>query len=68
MGELIGGTWHRSGVEAVLSEGILRRPPSVFRNWIVAHGETGAGRVCFEPNTTTTICTYRSHVLGPTAR
>jgi hypothetical protein len=35
---LIEGMWHRGGVEAVLSEGVLRRPPSVFRNRIVSNG------------------------------
>jgi putative glutathione S-transferase len=42
MGELIEGTWHRSGVEAVLSEGTLKRPPSIFRNWIVSSGNDPA--------------------------
>jgi putative glutathione S-transferase len=34
MGELVNGVWHRSGLERVISDGALRRPPSVFRNWI----------------------------------
>src|ERR1700730_4895375 len=36
MGELIGGRWHRTGIDTVLSEGTLRRPPSVFRDWVKA--------------------------------
>ncbi|MBM7049192.1 glutathione S-transferase family protein [Rhizobium lusitanum] len=39
MGELIAGTWHRSGLESVIAEGELRRPPSVFREWITAEGD-----------------------------
>nr|WP_245445832.1 glutathione S-transferase family protein [Mesorhizobium kowhaii] len=31
---MIAGVWHRSGIERVLADGALRRPPSVFRNWI----------------------------------
>jgi glutathionyl-hydroquinone reductase len=38
MGELIEGIWHRSGVDAVLSQGVLQRPPSIFRNWITSDG------------------------------
>jgi glutathionyl-hydroquinone reductase len=34
MGELVAGAWQRSGVETVLKGGTLRRPPSMFRNWI----------------------------------
>jgi glutathionyl-hydroquinone reductase len=37
MGELVGGNWVRSGVESVLVDGALKRPPSLFRNWI-GHG------------------------------
>nr|WP_299507066.1 glutathione S-transferase family protein [uncultured Rhizobium sp.] len=33
MGELIAGIWKRNGIESVLEDGQLRRPPSVFRNW-----------------------------------
>jgi glutathionyl-hydroquinone reductase len=40
MGELVGGQWRKSGMERVLSDGELRRPPSVFRNWIAAEGDT----------------------------
>jgi len=47
MGELIEGMWHRSGVEAVLSEGVLRRPPSVFRNWIVSNEKDPVGASVF---------------------
>jgi putative glutathione S-transferase len=48
MGELIGGIWHRSGVDAVLSEGVLRRPPSIFRNWINSDDGPSGARA-FEP-------------------
>jgi putative glutathione S-transferase len=34
MGELIGGLWQKSGMESVMADGQLRRPPSVFRDWI----------------------------------
>jgi glutathionyl-hydroquinone reductase len=48
MGELIGGIWHRTGFGVVLSEGVLRRPPSIFRNWIGSDcGPHGAR--AFEP-------------------
>ncbi|MBR0664919.1 glutathione S-transferase family protein [Roseomonas hellenica] len=39
MGELIAGAWRRGGLENVLAEGELRRPPSIFRNWITANGD-----------------------------
>jgi putative glutathione S-transferase len=48
MGELIEGTWHRSGVETVLSEGAHVRPPSVFRNWIVSEGDNPPGARLFQ--------------------
>jgi putative glutathione S-transferase len=41
MGELIRGKWHRTGVDAVLVEGALRREPSVFRNWVTQDGLQG---------------------------
>ena len=34
MGELINGQWQRGGIDSVLTNGQLRRPPSTFRNWI----------------------------------
>jgi glutathionyl-hydroquinone reductase len=34
MGKLIAGQWRRDGVEKYLEDGALRRPPSLFRNWI----------------------------------
>jgi glutathionyl-hydroquinone reductase len=40
MGELIGGIWQKSGMENVLANGELRRPPSVFRDWITASDDT----------------------------
>ncbi|KQP07956.1 MULTISPECIES: glutathione S-transferase family protein [unclassified Methylobacterium] len=36
MGELIGGVWRTGGIESVLSDGTLRRPPSVFRDRVTA--------------------------------
>ena len=47
MGELIGGIWQRSGVGAVLSGGVLRRPPSIFRNWIGSDDRAGHGMRVF---------------------
>jgi putative glutathione S-transferase len=41
MGELIGGIWQRSDVAAVLSDGVLKRPPSIFRNWIGQREDNG---------------------------
>jgi putative glutathione S-transferase len=41
MGELIGGIWHRTGVETSLVGGSLRREPSVYRNWVTADGAKG---------------------------
>jgi putative glutathione S-transferase len=38
MGELIGGQWHRGGIESALVGGVLRRKPSVFRNWVTNDG------------------------------
>lgn len=38
MGELIDGVWHQSGIESVLKNGEMRRPPSTFRNWITPDG------------------------------
>ncbi len=38
MGELIDGVWHKSGIESVLKNGEMRRPPSSFRNWIAPDG------------------------------
>ena len=38
MGELIGGEWHVNGIETVTAGGRLRRPPSVFRDWVTADG------------------------------
>jgi glutathionyl-hydroquinone reductase len=48
MGELVGGVWQHSGVSAVLSDGVLRRPPSVFRNWIGADDRNGHRANAFE--------------------
>lgn len=46
MGELIDGIWHRSGIDAILKDGEMRRPPSTFRNWITPGGDfpPAAGR------------------------
>ena len=43
MGELIDGQWRRAGIDNVLVEGELRRPPSVFRNWVTADGSAPEG-------------------------
>jgi len=43
MGELIAGTWQRNGFESVLADGQLRRPPSVFRNWITTGPDSSFG-------------------------
>jgi putative glutathione S-transferase len=48
MGELIEGRWHRTGMETVLTEGQLRRPASVFRDWVTAGGLAPAGRRAFK--------------------
>ncbi|MGO7361673.1 glutathione S-transferase family protein [Rhizobium leguminosarum] len=40
MGELIAGIWKRNGIEGVLAEGQLRRPPSVFRGWITTESDS----------------------------
>lgn len=34
MGELINGVWQRGGIDSVVTDGQLRRPPSTFRNWV----------------------------------
>lgn len=39
MGELIGGHWHRTGINTWLSDGALQRKPSIFRDWITADGK-----------------------------
>lgn len=46
MGELIGGVWHQSGIDAILKNGEMRRPPSRFRNLITPDGAfpAAAGR------------------------
>src|SRR5258705_5999225 len=36
MGELINGQWHRSGLDAILFNEVLRRPSSIFRDWLTA--------------------------------
>jgi len=47
MGELINGQWHRSGLDAILFNGVLRRPPSIFRDWLTADGSAqGGSRRC----------------------
>ena len=48
MGELIEGIWHRSGVDAALSQGVLQRSPSIFRNWITSDGSAPRGARVFE--------------------
>lgn len=39
MGELIAGVWRSGGMESVIADGELRRPPSVFRDWITPGGD-----------------------------
>jgi glutathionyl-hydroquinone reductase len=41
MGELMDGQWVSTGFEKVLESGELKRPPSVFRNWVTADGASG---------------------------
>lgn len=36
MGELIDGTWQRNGVDSMLANNELKRPPSVFRAFVTA--------------------------------
>ena len=43
MGELIDGRWRRTGIDTVLADGELRRPPSVFRDWVTADGSAPPG-------------------------
>ena len=43
MGELIDGQWHRTDLETVISNGTVRRQPSIFRRWITAKRATVAG-------------------------
>jgi glutathionyl-hydroquinone reductase len=43
MGELINGKWCRTSVDAVLVDGGLRRPPSVFRDRVTADGSVPEG-------------------------
>jgi hypothetical protein len=68
MGELIGGTWHRSGVDALLSQGALRRPRPYSATGLLPTETVRRARAFSEPNATATIYTYRLHVLGLTAR
>ena len=43
MGELVNGVWRPAGIETVLSEGALQRPPSVFRDWVTNDGRAPPG-------------------------
>ena len=43
MGELIAGQWRQGGIDSVLSDGALKRPPSVFRNWVTPDGRAPDG-------------------------
>src|SRR5215510_7474145 len=43
MGELIDGNWVKTGVDAVLADGALTRPQSVFRDWVTADGSSPDG-------------------------
>jgi putative glutathione S-transferase len=48
MGELIGGHWHRSGIDTTMSGGALQRKPSVFRNWVTPDGSPVDGASAFK--------------------
>ena len=48
MGELIDGQWRRGGMETVLADGKLKRPPSVFRDWVTADGAAAEGARSFK--------------------
>lgn len=48
MGELIDGQWRRGGFESVLTDGALKRPPSVFRNWVTPDGTAAPSGRGFE--------------------
>lgn len=39
MGELIDGQWHRTTPSKLMADGRLRRPPSVYRNWISSQAD-----------------------------
>jgi putative glutathione S-transferase len=39
MGELIDGQWHRTAPAKLMADGRLKRPPSVYRNWISSQAD-----------------------------
>lgn len=43
MGELIDGQWRRTDLETVISNGTVRRQPSIFRHWITPKGVAATG-------------------------
>ena len=43
MGELVAGVWRRTGIDTVLSDGVLKRPASVFRDWVTPDGVSPNG-------------------------
>jgi putative glutathione S-transferase len=43
VGELVAGEWRRTSIETVLADGELRRPASVFRDWVTADGTAPPG-------------------------
>jgi glutathionyl-hydroquinone reductase len=43
MGELIDGIWVTNAMDSVIRDGVLHRPPSIFRNWLTADGTAPAG-------------------------
>ena len=43
MGELIDGVWVTNAMDSVIKDGVLHRPPSIFRNWLTADGTAPAG-------------------------
>ena len=50
MGELFAGKWRRNGIETVLQGDTLRRPPSLFRNWITAPADGAQTEFPAEPD------------------
>jgi glutathionyl-hydroquinone reductase len=43
MGELIDGVWVTNAMDSVIKDGVLHRPPSIFRNWLTADGSAPVG-------------------------
>jgi putative glutathione S-transferase len=43
VGELIDGVWVTNAMDSVIKDGVLHRPPSIFRNWVTADETAPAG-------------------------